>query len=290
MSGAELVWLASYPKSGNTWFRSILTALLNELDDTPDLNRLVGNMLVGWNGIEEAMGVKPTELGRDAILELRPAYARAWVAQAESADPLFIKTHDRLDRVRTGEWAVPPEVTRCAIYLVRNPLDVAVSYAHHSGCSPSEMVDAINDSEGEMARPLRRLGHQIPQPTGSWSDHYVSWTTDPPFPVHVVRYEDLLVDPVGEVSAAVTAAGLHFSIAQIEQAVEVTSFDRLASKEDEAGFREKAPNAERFFRRGESGAWQTELKHQDGAAIVEANRAAMTTLGYDTTDLGIADA
>ena len=286
---ADLIWLASYPKSGNTWFRSILTALLRGSNETPDINQLVGNMLVGWNGVEEAMGIKSTELTKEQILELRPAYARAWATQAETDDPVFVKTHDRLDVNSSGDPIAPPDVTRVDIYLVRNPLDVAVSYAHHSAIAPSEMVELVGRSDQEMARPKRRLGHQIPQPTGSWSDHVRSWTIDPPVPVHVIRYEDMIADPVSKVAGAVAAAKLDYDTAAIERAVEVTTFDRLTAKESDAGFREKAPNSERFFRKGKIGSWRDELTVEEAATIVESERDVMIELGYinDAGELAI---
>ncbi len=282
---AEVIWLASYPKSGNTWFRAILTALARGDGETPDVNGLVGSMLVGWPIVETALGVNPTELTDDELLRLRPLFIRDWATEIDG-DHVYVKTHDALGTERYRMPAVPADVTRAALYLVRNPLDVCVSYAHHSGVTPDQMALRINNPEMLMARPRRRIGRQIPQPTGSWSDHVDSWTVDPPFTVHTVRYEDLVAAPQEHVLAATQAIGLDHTADEVAAAVAATEFDRLVDREREGGFREKAPGSERFFRRGEVGAWRDELGEDGAHSIVECHSATMTRLGYLDAETG----
>ena len=241
---AELIYLASYPKSGNTWFRSILT-----------------------------------ELSHAQLLDLRPVFARTFAQLTTQEGPVFVKTHDALATTARGEPTVPADVTRITLYFVRNPLDVAVSYAHHCGTDTAHMATLLRDPEAGFAPSSTELGEQTPQPLGSWSGHYRSWTTDPPIDVHVTRYEDMLADPVSSVASALDAAALDYSREQVEVAVELTSFARLRAKERRDGFRGMRPDSW-FFRNGQVGTWRNELTHDEAIQLVEAHREVMLELGY----------
>ena len=92
---------------------------------------------------------------------------------------------------------------------------------------------------------------QTDQPWGSWSTHAESWlAADVPFPVHLVRYEDLKRDAVATLEPVFAAIGLECTREELAAAVEQSRFDRLKSSEVERGFRETSKNTQTFFRRG----------------------------------------
>src|SRR5690348_6276843 len=123
-----LVWLASYPKSGNTWTRHFLHSLIRPGDKSHDINAM--NSLT--TGDSAALWYKPflekpvEESSEEEIAAARP---RAVKRIAESTERLvFVKTHNALVN-HHGTPMIEPAVTAGAIYIVRNPLDVAISYA-----------------------------------------------------------------------------------------------------------------------------------------------------------------
>ena len=81
---------------------------------------------------------------------------------------------------------------------------------------------------------------QFMQPLGTWSMHVESWVSRPNFPVHVMRYEDMLQCPFDTFKAATQVIGLDVTDIQIQKALDTTQFDKLQQKELTTGFKEKA--------------------------------------------------
>ena len=186
-----IVWLASYPKSGNTWLRAFLHNLLRNPDEPADINLLdrfaLGDSQKAWY---REVAPRPLEdMSIREILSLTPAVHRRMTEAFP--DSVFVKTHSRLGAAH-GQPLITMDCTAGAIYIVRNPLDVALSVAHHFGLTADQAIDALNDPEGGTpADPVN-----IPQFYGSWSHHVQSWTHSPADTLAVVRYEDLHLSPL----------------------------------------------------------------------------------------------
>ncbi len=291
-----LIWLASYPKSGNTWTRVFLTNYLGRDEAGPaDINHLDGGPIASDRVLfDEVIGVEAACLRPGEARALRPQVYRWMARQAALArKPLFVKVHDAWQRLPSGEGLFPAEATRAVIYIARNPLDVAVSLAHHNGqpvartaarlCDPATVIgEAAGD--GDMAVDA---GRQLPQFLGTWSDHARSWLDDSGLPVHPMRYEDLLRDPRAAFGAMLTFAGVDVDPARLERAVAAAAFERLQEQERERGFRERRQTATAaFFRQGRAGGWREALTPEQAAQIVEANGGMMRRLGYLDVDGG----
>ena len=141
-------------------------------------------------------------------------------------------------------------------------------------------IEALGTSLG--GGPGRPAHGVTSQPWGSWSDHAQSWL-DPqvPFPVHMIRYEDLQEDPVGTLEPVFEALGLSCTHEQLVEAVDQARFDRLRESEARSGFREVSPQTETFFREGRAGVWQESLTEQQVAAIEADHAEMMGELGYE---------
>ena len=188
---------------------------------------------------------------------------------------VFVKTHAVLAKVG-GVATITPGVTAAAIYIVRNPLDVAVSMAYHYGYPMADAVGGVCFDELEILP----TGGRIPQRVTSWGNHLRSWRKAPGLNVCLLRYEDMLVRP-GESFAKVTAfLGLPGDEARLARAVENSSFKILAQQEKARGFVESSQSSERFFRRGQAGGWRDELTPAQVDEIVDKNRDAMVEMGY----------
>ena len=133
------------------------------------------------------------------ILRLRPLFHE--LLAAELPRPTFIKVHDACIRTAAGPL-FPRAATAAAIYLVRNPLDVAPSYAHHLQWSVDRTVAELNSPADRTSRPAR-LAPAIPDAMLSWSEHVSSWL-ESELPVHVARYEDMLADPTATFGAIIS--------------------------------------------------------------------------------------
>lgn len=272
-----LVWLASYPKSGNTWLRILLSQYLAAGDHTVDINRLSIPNAADVTMFDHEGVLSPSELTADESDSARVAMYRCLAAQRSA--PRWLKIHDAFRRVSTGDWLCPPDVSLWAVYIVRHPADVAISFGYHFGMSTEDAVAFMARPDAVIGRHSRLQFGQVLQ---SWSQHVQSWRGQTDIPVVVVRYEDLLQDPVTGFERLVTALGLTVDSRRVREAVEAGQFGRLQKLEATTGFRERPPSASApFFRGGRAGQWRNHLAAPLMTRLAADHGSTMADLGYD---------
>jgi hypothetical protein len=276
---ADIVWLASYPKSGNTWTRAFLTSYLGDADET-DINDLEGGPIASSRQIFDlAVGIEAACLLPEEVENLRPAAFR--VQAREQGRRVFMKTHDAWTRTPAGEPLVPADVTHGVVYIVRNPLDVAVSAMHHFGLTTAAAVAMLCDEAHLLSHARGGLADQLPQRLLSWSSHVRSWVDASALPIYVIRYEDMLADPQTAFGGLVRFAGLDYNAERVAIAVGAASFETLQRQEQAAGFRERSARAAApFFRSGQAGSWRNTLTQADIDTLLAAHGATMARFGY----------
>jgi hypothetical protein len=275
----KLIWLASYPKSGNTWLRAFLHNLLHNAERSFDINRLTSFCIIDSLAHHYAhVAGRDGEAAFDAsdaaaIARLRPTVHRLFTRA--SPDNRFVKTHLAF----APDHDVPtitPDATAGAIYVLRNPLDVAVSYAHHLGAS----LDATIALMAQPGYRTRASAEWVGELMGSWSEHVTSWV-DAPLPrLHVVRYEDMHAQPIKTFGGIAAFLGLKPPRERLERAIRLSSFKVLQEQERRHGFAEKSTAAASFFREGRAEAWRRALDDDQVVAVVGAHRAVMERFGY----------
>ncbi len=275
----RLVWLASYPKSGNTWVRLFLTAYTHPEWEEVDINAVDVSLHAGNRDIfDQVIGLEASDLTPAEIERFRPDVYRQLAAEAE--EPLFIKVHDRWRRTPDDGSLFPPEITAATIYIVRDPRAVAPSYASHYGVSIDTAIDQMAGPDSTLALPRDRLPSQLPQPMGSWSQHVTSWLDQPELPVHLVRYEDLHAAPETYFAEILRRASLPVAADRLAAALAQTRFERLQAQEAAMGFKERLSAAPRFFRQGRPDRWREELTPAQIARIERDHGVVMARLGY----------
>lgn len=275
----NIIWIASYPKSGNTWVRIFLHNLLREMrgetEGAQDINGL--NRFSVWEQsvpiFKQVLGKPPIEASAEEIARARPLVQRLIAGRTNRFLPA--KTHLAYGHDH-GVPTIDPEVTRAAIYLVRNPLDVAISYAHHMGKSIDQTIALM--AMPNMCTPAtdRHVGETM----GNWSQHVESWLRGAAFPQHLMRYEDMVADPKSAFRSLARFLGLRPDEAQLTAAVTKSSFKALQAQESQHGFREKPKGAERFFREGRVGQWRQALGKLQVSRMLHDHAAVMQTVGY----------
>ncbi len=270
-----LVWLASYPKSGNTWLRAFLHNLLRAPAKPMNINEIdsftLGDSHAAW--YRPLTGKPPDQLSPEDLAELRPKAHRAMMTA--HPDSVFVKTHSYLGESR-GVPLITMDCTAGAIYVVRNPLDVVLSFADHFGLSVDKALEAMARDDG-LSSPTE--GH-VRQFIGSWSMHVRSWTQQPNSQLLVLRYEDMLDTPFKTFGRTARFLGLKPPRARLSKAIRFSSFKSLKSQEDRAGFKERSENSRRFFRAGKKDQWKDKLTPEQVRAIVDRHREQMSRFGY----------
>ncbi len=276
----KVIWLSSYPKSGNTWMRFLLTNYLRDGTSPADINcRSLGPIASSRLWFDEWSGVEASALDDNLVDDLRPQALHRLVG--ETTETLYLKAHDAWRRNRRGESLFPPDITAGVIYLLRNPLDLVSSCAHHWGVDPEIAAANLCDAKFTIARSRESVGDQLRQSLYSWSMHVLSWIEQSGLPLLLVRYEDLRQNTQQTFSNVVKFLGLPADAHRIQKAIAYSDFAELQQQEARNGFRERpSKSSQPFFRRGEVGSWRKELAPALAAKIIGAHADVMRRFGY----------
>ncbi len=273
---SKILWLASYPKSGNTWLRIFLANLRRDHHEPVDINDLDMPTAASRQLFDDAAGVEASDLTEEEIARCRPHVFQRLAALAP--ETIFLKTHDAYVHLPDGEPAIPGDATSGAIYIVRNPLDVAISFAHHFN-RPVDIAIAIMGSK-DYALPGQLPTQNLSQRLLSWSEHVLSWIDRAPFPVHEVRYEDMSERPLETFTATARFCGLRTDGECVARAIRHASFEQLRQQESARGFQERPEGAAAFFREGRANGWREVLSKSQVDRIVAAHGNVMRRFGY----------
>src|SRR5580698_1500702 len=262
----RIVWLASYPKSGNTWFRLLAANLAAK--EPVDINEMGqrGGIASARGEFEHHTLLDSGLLTHDEADLVRPRVYEAMAAggdqEDEDSQPLrLVKAHDAYLPTASGEPLLAgARGAERAIVLVRDPRDVAPSLANHRHTTIDQAIDFMADRNATFAGTTRGQAIQFRQRLLDWGGHVASWLDQTDIPVHLVRYEDLKAAPVTTFTSAMAFAGRDVASVDAERAVDFSRFDRLQAQEAARGFVEwrirGAPAL--FFRRGATQGWRSE--------------------------------
>lgn len=279
----SIIWLASYPKSGNTWTRVFLANYIFNRQEPMPINEV--HRLGTSDSVEGIyrMAARAAGRARFDVADYRESLAlRGPVLGAianNEADVNFVKTHNQRGKA-LGVDLIPSALTRSAIYILRNPLDMVPSYARHFRLTPEAAAAAIGRPDNSTAG----ADGTVAQFLGTWSDHVLSWTRCRDFPVLTLRYEDMHADPQAAFALVLKHIGIPADPERLARAIRFSSFDELKRQEDKDGFIERV-SAERFFHSGRSGnwkdgVWQGALAPEVAEQICRDHAKVMRRFGY----------
>lgn len=276
-----IFWLASYPKSGNTWLRSFIYAMQKQIktDLTAiDINRLhTGAIASSRSWLANGLGV---ELGTHSAEQIESYRSDAYrFIHSQLTEPAYHKIHDANHMCASGQRLCPPDACAGALYVVRNPFDVAISFANHMGVSLDKSIDMMGTSDFALLANEKKYRPQVRQRMGSWSDHVNSWV-DSDLPILLVRYEDMQSNPVASFTQISQFLHLPDDAHSVNNAIAMCHFDKLKKQEDKHGFKERPVKSKAFFRKGIVGDWQDTLSQSQIDWLISDHGSVMQRLGY----------
>lgn len=279
----KIVWMTSFPKSGNTWFRCFLSALF---EGEININK------IQTDGIFSSRHILDQVLDVDGRLfteeEVKTRMSTTYEYHASfSEDLMLVKVHDAYVLDKKKKPIFPKSVTHKVLYIVRNPLDVVASYANHNACTIDQAIKMMCRKNGYLAQQANGLNinNQFPQLMYSWAGHVNSWLDQKELGLVVVRYEDMKKDGLKTFSGVIKKLGFKISDKLIQDAIDLAAFDKLKKAESKVGFKEKNVKSESFFRKGKSGGWVNELTREQAQIIIDNFSDTMKRLKYKIPNL-----
>lgn len=275
-----IYWIASYPKSGNTWLRAFIANVISPKRPVPldELGRYCASEANA--ALYKAFGDIQTMDARPGVetMELRQ---QAQERASLNATPrhILLKTHNQRTSVK-GLPLVREDLTVGAVYVVRDPRDVAVSLAAHADKSIDDAIALLDRKAATLGPNGPMEGRQMFELVGSWSDHVQSWTDSWHPRLTVLRYEDCLNDPESTLGRLPPLMGITSDIWRIKAAIAASSFDSLKAVEAEQGFAEKPKHADSFFNRGQAGLWKDLLTPAQAKKIERRHAKMMKRFNY----------
>ena len=277
-----IIWLASYPKSGNTFLRSLLSSYLFTNDGIFNFEVIKNIKQFPSAGIFKNLGI---DSNNDLEVVKNYIYVQEEINKADQNNIRILKTHCTLHKVN-GYSFTNLENTLGAIHIVRDPRNVISSYANHY----RENLDQAFESLKRFS-VYRHDNGGIISHVGSWSSHYNVWKTFKSTNKYLlIKYEDLLSDTRNNIIKILkfiyTINKVNFILDEVKlkNTIQSTKFEKVKILEKKEGFNEAVYDKENkpipFFNSGPDNDWRKKLPDKIRIKIEEAFKQEMVELGY----------
>lgn len=281
-----IIWLASYPKSGNTFLRSLLTAYLFTKDGNFNFEVLKNINQFPNNATFEKLGI---DISNQKEVIKNYIKVQEETNKRDGEGIRFLKTHSTLQDIDGHKFT---NLKNClgAIYIVRDPRDVAKSYSNHYLTSIDESINHMKEFNiGGGVKSKDRKNETITH-IGSWSSHYTSWKEfDKVDRYLLIKYEDLVKETektflkVLTFVCKLTKKKLDLDKNRLNNVLNTTTFDSMQKLEKQNGFNEAVDlNGKKitFFKYGAKNNWKKFLTLENKKKIEDIFREEMKELGY----------
>ena len=274
-----IIWIASYPKSGNTWLRSLISSYyfskgmfnLLDLKKIPNfsVSDFINDSLLLQNGVDVA------KQWLNVQREINKNYKKT----------LFFKTHNASVAINKNLFTDSDNTAGC-IYVVRDPRNIITSYKNFEKKTYEEILNHMKNKEAFLFSE-KKTGFKSFEFIGSWADNYNSWFHNKlGIPICLIKYEDLVKDTLGELRKIIdfiadvqNIKNYSFNNEKAERGVSDSSFENLSKMERERGFNE-ARYDQKFFNMGEKNNWQKLLPISIKENIEQSFYGEMKELNY----------
>ena len=278
-----IIWVASYPKSGNTWVRSIISSLIYTEDgifDFPSIKKI--------DQYPQRQHLEYFTQDYNNIHEIK----KHWITSQEKINLdtkiKFFKTHHL--NCKVDNYPFTNKVcTRATIYIVRDPRNLIDSISNHFSKSIEESKKFLLTSKVlSPGKEIELRGGNVITYLGSWKEHYKFWTNDKEN-LLIIKYEDLIKNIYQEIDKIISFlknfVDFEVSNAKKENVVKSTSFKALKKIEENGKFTEnvfvKGTNEKvKFFNKGPENDWRNTLPRDIQKELETELNSELKELGY----------
>jgi hypothetical protein len=284
-----IIWIASYPKSGNTWVRSLLGHYYFSKNAELDFSVLrnipnfsVGDFINDKKLLKEPMDIPKLWLKIQKYLSIK--YKKN----------LFFKTHQANLSVNGFNFTSKDFCAGC-IYIIRDPRNVVTSYKNFENRTYEDVLNIMTDKNSFLAGTdyfKKKFGFNGFEIIGSWSENYNSWVHNRlGIPVCLVKYEDLLHNTIAEfekifnfIKKINKTENIIFNRKRAIKIIEETSFEKLKNNEKSGKFTENSSRPKNvktnFFNMGKKNDWRKILPEEIKEKIERIFKKEMKELKY----------
>jgi hypothetical protein len=281
------IWLASYPKSGNTLVRSLLASYFFSKDGIYNFSLTENIKQFPTIKLFEDLGIDITN-----EKEVIANYIRVQQSFNKKESTQFLKTHSYLFNIENNAFT-DLNNTLGVIYIVRDPRNIVTSLANHKALSIDEATDILINSwciEGNLSS--FNYTERTRLYTGTWASNYKSWQSFKSQGRYLlIKYEDL-INKKEEILLKMLKFiyRLNKKIFEVDKVkfknvIDSTSFERMKALEKEVGFNEskidkKTGKKINFFNLGKKNDWKKMIAPKIKEKIENDFKEEMEELGY----------
>ena len=280
-----IIWIASYPKSGNTWVRSLLAAYLYTKDGNFNFELL--------RKIRQFPSKSFFKYFLTDFTNIKNV-SDYWIAAQDRINLFnqgynFMKTHSALCTLENNSFTNKKN-TKAAIYIVRDPRNLITSFKHHFSMTTEQALSFISNKQNMLVESdWGGEDFGIATILGSWSEHYKSWKNLKFAPVLIIKYEDLLKDTKKEFNKILDFLNKLIKIEidekRISRVINSCNFKSLEQKEEKEGFFESVYSKKnnkklKFFYLGKKNNWKSLLNSEVEKSIRDVFLKEMKELNY----------
>ena len=279
----KIFWISSYPKSGNTWMRAIVSSLFFSNDGNFKFKYL--DFIPSFENVKNFNFVKNISLKDFNNLHDLRVISKYWIESQKRIeiykDSAFFKSHSAALTINNNSFTNNTISLGC-IYLVRDPRDIVISYANHQNKKIEEIIELLS-SDNAITFTKKSNNKRYPILLSRWDVHYNSWK-NLNLPKIIIRYENLISETETVLEQIISFFQDNYNIIinnhkeKIKNIVNSTNFKKFQKHEIKHGFKE-SKNVN-FFRVGKSGQWKNKLDNKNIKKIEDLFSETMEKLNY----------
>ena len=283
-----IFWIASYPKSGNTWLRALLSSYYYSKDGKYDqsLIKKIGQF-------PEKRHFKNFEYNKDIVTDTSKYWIKAQEKINLDNSLRFFKTHNSFGTLNNNQFT-DEKNSIGGIYIIRDPRNVITSLKNHYELNDDQALEWMMNEKNFIydVGNFEKDGYSDFQFISSWSMNYKSWKIQSKIPIKIIKYEDLLSETfvvfkdIIKFINKITFNKEKINIDKLKNSVSSTFFDKLKDDEKKNGFSESIISKKNkkkipFFYLGPKNNWKKILPEKLKIKISDSFKNEFKELGYE---------
>ena len=280
-----IFWIASYPKSGNTWLRTLISSYYYSKDGFfyNDLIKHIGQF-------PEKDYFKDFPVDNKNVVGTTKYWIKAQEKINYDKKLRFFKTHNVFGKINNRPFTNKENSLGC-IYIIRDPRNVITSLSNHYELDYEDSLAWMTNHKKYIYDNRGDDDYGNFQFISSWSNHYKSWKIQKDIPIKIIRYEDLLSKTYEVAKEVIQFINLiskqknELDIKKLKNSVNSTSFSKLKKNEKEKGFSEAIFSKKKkkmipFFNLGPENDWKTILNKDFAEKLSKKFKDDLKEFGY----------